>query len=301
MQPDIVPPLDRVDACRLCGSQLSIRYRDVVIDDPDRCRRRRLLWECESCHAYWSLLPPEIASGDYYPAKPAEDHARLEQSSQRFRRVRSAVEAALNRSSYRIVDVGCAAGAHLDVYGPEVAKFGIEPSRSALTGLEQRGIRWLGPDITSAIGESFDAVTCLDVVEHLESPRPFFDGLHELLAPGGVLAIVTGNIDSLSARWAGQRWLYYALPEHCSFFSKHALTRYWVDEQRYEPVLASWIANQDIDALYVATFVKGVAREAALKLIPQRQLHARGIGGRSYFPFFCDSNMLLTLRKPLAD
>ncbi len=40
---------------------------------------------------------------------------------------------------------------------------------------------------------AFDVVTCLDVVEHLEEPRFFFDNVRRYLAPGGVLVIRTPN------------------------------------------------------------------------------------------------------------
>ncbi len=40
---------------------------------------------------------------------------------------------------------------------------------------------------------AFDVVTCLDVVEHLEEPRVFFDNAKRYLAPDGVLVVRTPN------------------------------------------------------------------------------------------------------------
>jgi SAM-dependent methyltransferase len=205
----------------------------------------------------------------------------------------------LDQTRYRLLDVGCAGGAHLDAYDARVEKFGVEPAVSAAELLSQRGVTWLGSSVQDAPECSFDVVTCLDVVEHIEHPRPVLDGIDRCLRPGGLVAIVTGNIYSAPARWSGGRWLYYALPEHCSFYSAFALHRYWVDERGYEPLMKTWIANADIDFAYIRHFLFAVVREATLKMMPRDRVRALEIAGRGRFPFFCD-NMLLTFRKSRA-
>jgi len=40
---------------------------------------------------------------------------------------------------------------------------------------------------------SFDAITCLDVVEHLERPGVFFERVGEYLRPGGIVIVTTPN------------------------------------------------------------------------------------------------------------
>jgi 2-polyprenyl-3-methyl-5-hydroxy-6-metoxy-1,4-benzoquinol methylase len=290
---------ERPESCRLCGTpDLALRYRDVVIADPPPAEARvRSIWACERCHAYWSCLPPEVASAGYYLEKPESDHGMLESGLQRFKRVRVALEAGLGREPRRLLDVGCAAGAHFDVYGGGVDRFGIEPAESAGGILAERGVTWLGTSLEDAPAASFDAVASLDVLEHIEEPRPFLDGLDRCLAPGGVLVLVTGDIDSLSARFGGRRWIYYALAEHCSFYSQRALRRYWVEERGYEQLGKTWAANTDVDAAYVGTFLKGIAHEAVMRALPKARAQKLERAGRARFPFFCD-NMLLTYRKP---
>jgi SAM-dependent methyltransferase len=290
----------RPAACRICASRsLSLTHDQIVIADPlPAVPRFRSLWACEDCDACWSNLPPSIAAGSYYRAKPEADHALLESDSgRRFKRVRHAVEHAIHASSYRLLDVGCATGAHFDAYGNEVDKFGIEPAASAAESVRMRGATYLGGSLDDAPESAFDVVAALDVIEHIEHPRPFLDGLACSTAPGGVVVIVTGNIKSFSARWGGARWLYYALPEHCSFYSPQALDRYWVGERGYVPVTKTWIANKDVSLGYLATFLRGVAVESLLKILPQSQVRGLELEGRARFPFFCD-NMLLTYRKP---
>lgn len=46
-------------------------------------------------------------------------------------------------------------------------------------------------------GETFDIVTCIEVIEHLENPRQLFAGLARLIKPGGTLILTTPNQESL--------------------------------------------------------------------------------------------------------
>jgi 2-polyprenyl-3-methyl-5-hydroxy-6-metoxy-1,4-benzoquinol methylase len=56
-------------------------------------------------------------------------------------------------------------------------------------------------DFASEIGPaSFDLVTAIEVIEHVESPIGFLRNIGRLLAPRGVAVITTPNVDSLPAR-----------------------------------------------------------------------------------------------------
>lgn len=47
---------------------------------------------------------------------------------------------------------------------------------------------------------SFDLVTAIEVIEHVESPIGFLRNIRSLLTPTGVAVITTPNVDSLPAR-----------------------------------------------------------------------------------------------------
>jgi 2-polyprenyl-3-methyl-5-hydroxy-6-metoxy-1,4-benzoquinol methylase len=49
--------------------------------------------------------------------------------------------------------------------------------------------------------ESFDAITCLETIEHLEDQFIFARECARVLAPGGRLLITTPNILNLASRW----------------------------------------------------------------------------------------------------
>jgi 2-polyprenyl-3-methyl-5-hydroxy-6-metoxy-1,4-benzoquinol methylase len=56
-------------------------------------------------------------------------------------------------------------------------------------------------DFASELGlASFDLVTAVEVVEHVESPIGFLRNISRLLTPRGVAVITTPNVDSLPAR-----------------------------------------------------------------------------------------------------
>ena len=293
--------LGRPKGCGLCGSdKLKLKYDDIAVADPGAGRTySRSVWACDTCHAYWASLPPSTRSDDYYSEKPASDHLVLENNSNRFRQVRRVLEDAVGPGQRRILDVGCAGGAHLDVYDERWDKFGVEPAMSAIQALRARGVAYLGPSAEGAPAESFDAVTCLDVLEHIKRPRPFLNALNSCVVPGGVVAIVTGNIDSFTARWGGRRWEYYALPEHCAFYSTAALDRYWVGERGYERLLRKRSANEDLSFAYLASFMRGCVREVVLRAVPAQRARAIERAGGGRLSFFFD-NMLLTYRRPSA-
>lgn len=61
----------------------------------------------------------------------------------------------------------------------------------------------------------YDFITCTEVVEHLHDPRPVFEQLDAMLAPGGILAVMT--------RWLTEdesfaNWRYRRDPTHVCFY-----------------------------------------------------------------------------------
>jgi 2-polyprenyl-3-methyl-5-hydroxy-6-metoxy-1,4-benzoquinol methylase len=71
----------------------------------------------------------------------------------------------------------------------------------------------------------YDFITCTEVVEHLHEPRPAFEQLDTLLAPGGILAVMT--------RWLTEdasfaNWRYRRDPTHVCFYRIETLE--WLAE-----------------------------------------------------------------------
>jgi SAM-dependent methyltransferase len=135
----------------------------------------------------------------------------------------------------RWLDYGCGAGGllkYLRLLGP--IPWGGRETPLELTGHDvgsyaqrlQRddGFRILGlEEILNEPAESYDVISCVDVIEHLPAPGDTMDLLARLLRPGGLLLLITGNLGAPLARWQGIRFP-YCIPEiHISLFDPHSL------------------------------------------------------------------------------
>ena len=71
--------------------------------------------------------------------------------------------------------------------------------------------------------ESFDVITCFDVLEHVYEPRRVMAKVREWLKPGGVFYVQVPNIDSAEARVFGTYWHGLELPRHLFHYSPASL------------------------------------------------------------------------------
>ena len=71
--------------------------------------------------------------------------------------------------------------------------------------------------------ESFDVITCFDVLEHLYEPRQVMARVSEWLKPGGIFYVLVPNVDSAEARVFGSYWHGLELPRHLFHYSPASL------------------------------------------------------------------------------
>jgi SAM-dependent methyltransferase len=126
-----------------------------------------------------------------------------------------------------LLDVGAAAGFFVDearkrgwgAAGIDVSEPMVEWGRRELAApLERRLLADL-PD------RAFDAITMWDYIEHALDPAGDLRRAHDLLRPGGVLALSTGDAATLVARVSGSRWHLLTPRHHNFFFSAATLSR----------------------------------------------------------------------------
>lgn len=107
------------------------------------------------------------------------------------------------RSGIRAADLGCGPGAmaaRLQTLGCTVVAADRDAS-DFKANVPHRVVDFNQPDFASLLGvHSFDLVTAIEVIEHVESPIGFLRNIGSLLAPGGVAVLTTPNVDSLPAR-----------------------------------------------------------------------------------------------------
>lgn len=71
--------------------------------------------------------------------------------------------------------------------------------------------------------ESFDVITCFDVLEHLYEPRRVVAKVGEWLKPGGIFYVLVPNVNCAEARVFGSYWHGLELPRHLFHYSPSSL------------------------------------------------------------------------------
>ena len=95
-------------------------------------------------------------------------------------------------SGLRVLDVGCGGGILSEALAERGASvLGIDLAESALQAAEEHRAgqaveyRLESSRETAARGESFDVVTCMEMLEHVADPAAVLRDIHALLKPGG--------------------------------------------------------------------------------------------------------------------
>lgn len=73
--------------------------------------------------------------------------------------------------------------------------------------------------------ESFDAITCIHVLEHIENPVKSIKKAFSLLKPNGILVIEVPNIDSSGFKLFRKRWQPLEIPTHLNHFNLRSLEK----------------------------------------------------------------------------
>jgi len=130
------------------------------------------------------------------------------------------------RPPVSMIDIGAGEGGYLD-YLPSYERFSVDVNPASVEQNSQRGIESILSDICSeswAPTQTFDLVTCFDVLEHLREPEFGIRNISNLLAPGGVFIAETGDIGSFVPKYFGpNNWWYVNIPEHKVFWNEDSL------------------------------------------------------------------------------
>lgn len=172
----------------------------------------------------------QLYSSRYFHGEEYRDYrAERDLIERQFRRrVRMLRRFVPHPESSRLFEIGAAYGFFLSVAAPVFGHVaGIDISdEAAAAARSEAGVEVAAGDFLDAPVEAPLDVVCLwDTIEHLASPDRYIAKAAALMPPGGVIALSTGDIDSLVARVRGARWRQIHPPTHLHYFSRATLTR----------------------------------------------------------------------------
>lgn len=240
---DDAPVIDAeaVPLCPLCDHD---RHAPFAAGYDYELRTCQNLWRfvrCAQCAHVWLNPRPAVStlSAIYPPHYYAYQYTKtvaslaLAVKNALDRRKFASLARSLARPPQSFCDAGCGDGRYLRF----ARDAGINPARIHGLELDDRTVERIKADgfnaynarvedCTSIAPASLDLITMFHVIEHVDDPRRVVKRLAEWLAPGGVLALETPNLDSLDARLFKRTfWGGYHIPRHWNLFTPDSLAR----------------------------------------------------------------------------
>lgn len=130
------------------------------------------------------------------------------------------------RGAKTLLDIGAAAGLLVKLARESgLDAQGVEPSHALVaTAARLHGVGLIQGTVPhpQLRGAHFDIVFLADVIEHVPDPVALLRDAGELLAPGGVLVVVTPDVGSVARRLLGKRWWHFRLA-HVGYFDAGSL------------------------------------------------------------------------------
>lgn len=161
------------------------------------------------------------------------------------------IEAALGGKG-SLLDVGAATGFFVELaQNAGFTAAGVELSDHAAARGRARGLDIRTGTLADVSG-IHDAISMLDVIEHVSNPRADIRRAASLLRDDGVLAINTPDAGSLLARLMGVRWHLVVPPEHLYYFTRAGLRRL-LEQEGFEIVLDTTIGKSFTPAYILKT------------------------------------------------
>ncbi len=215
------------EVCPACGFGSALREAGSV--------RLYAIERCDVCGAHAVLPRPspeaikQVYGQAYFTGGGAFGYANYEEDK---RATLDGLDAFLDilakheASSGRLLDIGAATGVFLErarLRGWDVV--GQEISEEAAVLARAKSLPMVVGDMTNAshTPASFQAITMLDVIEHVPEPHTFLKQAATFLAPNGLVLLHTPDAGSAYARFMGLRWHAFVPPEHLTLFTSQSL------------------------------------------------------------------------------
>jgi 2-polyprenyl-3-methyl-5-hydroxy-6-metoxy-1,4-benzoquinol methylase len=311
----------RIERCPVCGGAERSFFAEGYDYELQTCRNLWQFWQCRTCTAVW--LDPRPAAEELSTIYPPTYYAY--DMSERLSLIILKGKALLDRMKFQAIlkflareptsfmDVGCGDGRYLHQFaGKGLSKekiYGVELSSPAIPKLRAAGFKIFSErveNVKDMQSSSVDLITMFHVIEHVEDPVRVLRQLANWLAPGGVLAIETPNIDSIDRKaFTNTWWGGYHIPRHWTLFNEKSLRRALTDTglevlgTKYQTGHSFWLYsfhhltkfNQRLPLLSLAPLFDPMRSRLFLSAFTSFDIIRRMLGART-------SAMLVLARKP---
>ncbi len=195
------------------------------------------LARCSNCGLVWDYLPRENLISHYQKSyfnnnNPKGGYANYFEGMEINRKTFAArlkkIEKIRGKKG-KFLDVGCALGDCLmeakklgwkKVEGLEVSDYAYRFAKKRKLKVKKGLLK-----ANSFPSNSFDIVAYQDVLEHITDPVGELREVFKLLKPGGLIFLVTPDIEGWWAKLLGPLWYHYKPVEHVVYFSQHSMER----------------------------------------------------------------------------
>lgn len=191
-----------------------------------------ILTNCKHCKLIFSTaFPTENELNTFYNSYP--DYPELSPLTiKRYHEILDSLEKF--RKTNRLMDVGCGHGHFLEEAkkrGWEV--YGTEFTEKAIRICESKGIKMELGELNDNTfkGITFDVITSIEVIEHVNQIRDHLKQYAVHLALEGALYITTPNFNSLSRYIMKNNWRVITYPEHLNYFTARSLSGFLKNEK----------------------------------------------------------------------
>jgi SAM-dependent methyltransferase len=172
----------------------------------------------------------ELYTADYFTGNEYRDYVadRAVIERQFRRRLKRLLQFVPDAPAKSLFEIGCAHGFFLEVARKDFRSVaGIDLSEDAIAYARQNlGVQAQSSEfLTHQFIDPPDVICLWDTIEHLAQPDLYLRKIADLLSPGGVLAVTTGDLDSWLARARGSKWRQIHPPTHLHYFSRKTLSR----------------------------------------------------------------------------
>ncbi|MEV5411901.1 class I SAM-dependent methyltransferase [Thermopolyspora sp. NPDC052614] len=228
-------PIEEYLSCMLCGEsrqQPLFRPQGEKKKGDTRPAWSYVVVRCPSCGFLYrnpNIRPERL--GDLY-AKNYSGFLTGDYAANRQRRYRLTMDAFgevfRDGTGRRLLDFGCGSGLFLelaeergfDVTGVDLSPDSVKLANERLR--RGRAFHGVAEEIPEIARGGFDVITLWSVLAHLPRPLEDFDRFRRMLAPGGVLLILTVNARSLLLKASGSKWNGFT-KNHLMFYSSQTL------------------------------------------------------------------------------